>query len=126
MRETKAFFILALCGALAACGGNTKNTSDDTATDDDVVTDSTGDVATDVDTDTVPDATPDGVDDPVEDAPVDSPVDTPTDGTIGCPPPELDCDGVCTDVSDDEMNCGECGNECGTDETCVAGVCGGD
>ncbi|HEY1960445.1 MAG TPA: hypothetical protein VGH28_32765 [Polyangiaceae bacterium] len=43
--------------------------------------------------------------------------------SISCP---IDtCDGVCTDTSNDDFNCGACGNECLSTESCVGGACVG-
>src|SRR5690242_10641521 len=37
--------------------------------------------------------------------------------------PLTDCNGSCVDVSGDAQNCGMCGNPCGPDQACEAGVC---
>jgi hypothetical protein len=39
-----------------------------------------------------------------------------------CPPGELLCGSMCTDVSNSHFNCGACGNACGT-ATCQMGSC---
>jgi hypothetical protein len=33
------------------------------------------------------------------------------------------CDGVCIDVTDDSLNCGECGMACADNQTCVSSAC---
>lgn len=35
------------------------------------------------------------------------------------------CNGVCTDTSSDNANCGSCGNACSSAQTCTSGVCVG-
>lgn len=40
-----------------------------------------------------------------------------------CPPPEVRCDTVCTLVSEDRANCGDCGVSCAADQICQDGVC---
>jgi hypothetical protein len=34
------------------------------------------------------------------------------------------CNGACSDTQIDSVNCGTCGNACGSGESCVAGACG--
>ena len=41
----------------------------------------------------------------------------------GCESDENCCGDDCLDLSDDEDNCGQCGNECGEDSTCTSGKC---
>lgn len=41
-----------------------------------------------------------------------------------CPAGQIDCAGVCTDVSSDPSNCGACGLACAPGASCDAGVCG--
>ena len=53
-------------------------------------------------------------------APPDAPPPQP-DATL-CAGTEMLCDGECLDVSGDEANCGECGNECNGGEVC-SGTC---
>jgi len=51
---------------------------------------------------------------------------------VGCHKPEPSCpnsgtvcsDLLCHDTQSDPANCGECGQKCGPDEVCSAGVCG--
>ena len=40
-----------------------------------------------------------------------------------CPEDLSACNGACTDLSDDEQHCGECGNVCGSGSTCFQGAC---
>lgn len=40
-----------------------------------------------------------------------------------CGGEETKCRGTCTDLQSDPSNCGSCGNVCGSDQTCVSGVC---
>ena len=40
-----------------------------------------------------------------------------------CPSGQVDCDGVCTDVTKDPGNCGACGVTCDPGGTCDAGFC---
>jgi hypothetical protein len=42
---------------------------------------------------------------------------------VDCPPPWLDCEGVCVDLQTDPNHCGECGRFCGLDQFCHMGVC---
>jgi hypothetical protein len=49
-------------------------------------------------------------------------------GDAVCAAGDRDCcltdDGaLCTNLADDPFNCGECGNSCAVDETCVDGAC---
>jgi hypothetical protein len=49
--------------------------------------------------------------------------DAGVDATV-CPAGLTDCSGVCSDLSSDSDNCGECGARCATGQTCGNGVCG--
>jgi hypothetical protein len=40
-----------------------------------------------------------------------------------CPDGQVDCSGVCTDLSIDPLNCGNCGIACGPGISCDLGVC---
>jgi len=40
-----------------------------------------------------------------------------------CSNSETLCDSVCVNLTNDENNCGSCGNECPAGYTCVSGVC---
>jgi hypothetical protein len=42
---------------------------------------------------------------------------------LSCGSGLTDCGGLCRDLAIDEMNCGACGNLCGSGETCVSGTC---
>ncbi|HKI31088.1 MAG TPA: PqqD family peptide modification chaperone [Gemmataceae bacterium] len=44
-------------------------------------------------------------------------------GACGCPPRKTECNGTCTDLSSDPLNCGTCGTVCPTGQTCVVGAC---
>ena len=49
---------------------------------------------------------------------------TPCGAEMGCPGLESCCDGVCTTIGNDQLNCGTCGNACPpTGNTCVSGMC---
>ena len=37
---------------------------------------------------------------------------------VDCPPPLVDCFGICADLGTDPLNCGYCGNTCASDEWC--------
>ena len=56
-----------------------------------------------------------------------SPLACASDGLIGgtCATGYEFCDGACVSVSDDEMNCGVCGEACVSDLACIEAVCGG-
>ncbi|MFK8000317.1 MAG: hypothetical protein AB8H86_12015 [Polyangiales bacterium] len=41
----------------------------------------------------------------------------------GCPEEQRECDGVCTEIRSDAMNCGACGNVCASNEDCLGGLC---
>jgi hypothetical protein len=43
-------------------------------------------------------------------------------GTIECSPSER-CDGICTDLNSNELNCGSCGHECLEGQECMDGEC---
>lgn len=43
--------------------------------------------------------------------------------TCACPPGKTACDGTCTDVTEDRLNCGGCGRPCGPNELCRSGGC---
>jgi hypothetical protein len=43
---------------------------------------------------------------------------------FSCPEGQVDCGGICVDVSFDPLNCGACGVACGPDVLCDFGVCG--
>ena len=42
---------------------------------------------------------------------------------VSCPLGELPCGNGCIDVTSDNANCGACGQTCGADQLCSAGVC---
>ncbi|MFW5877360.1 MAG: hypothetical protein ACOCXM_11530, partial [Myxococcota bacterium] len=44
-------------------------------------------------------------------------------GTVSCDVGEILCEGTCVDPQTDSTNCGNCGNECASDELCSAGTC---
>ena len=44
-------------------------------------------------------------------------------GPPTCPPPRLDCGGVCVDPLTNDANCGDCANNCSTAQTCMNGKC---
>ncbi len=44
-------------------------------------------------------------------------------GSSSCPDKGTRCLGVCAVLDSDPMNCGACGNACGTGEVCTAGAC---
>lgn len=54
--------------------------------------------------------------------PADQQTLAPTDEAT-CAPGLEDCNGVCSDLTTDMLNCGSCGNACGAEDTCQAGVC---
>jgi hypothetical protein len=68
------------------------------------------------------DAGTDGGADPGADPGADAGGDT---GQLVCALAELDCGGVCTDVSTDSEHCGRCNNACGGGVVCESGLCGG-
>ena len=41
----------------------------------------------------------------------------------GCSPAQTACNGACVDLDTDVLNCGACGNACGTNESCCDGEC---
>lgn len=41
----------------------------------------------------------------------------------GCPAPQSDCSGSCTDTSTDENNCGVCSHACPQGASCISGLC---
>ena len=43
--------------------------------------------------------------------------------SFGCPGYQLACNGVCTDVSSDDANCGACGTVCDADHECLVAAC---
>ena len=43
--------------------------------------------------------------------------------SLGCPAGRSECSGACVDNSRDDNHCGECGNACGADASCVSGTC---
>ncbi|MFW6053797.1 MAG: CAP domain-containing protein, partial [Persicimonas sp.] len=46
------------------------------------------------------------------------------EGTCVCDDPDRTwCDGYCVVLEEDEVNCGECGNECGGDDVCFDSSC---
>jgi hypothetical protein len=45
-----------------------------------------------------------------------------TDAAV-CPPPTIDCDGICTDTATDPHNCGSCANPCASGQSCGLGEC---
>ena len=45
--------------------------------------------------------------------------------TISCPAGEVDCGGVCVDLSTDDFDCGACGATCPGGTVCSGGVCVG-
>jgi hypothetical protein len=42
-------------------------------------------------------------------------------GCQDCPDGEYGCRNICIDLDSDERNCGACGNQCGSGETCFSG-----
>jgi hypothetical protein len=44
-------------------------------------------------------------------------------GSCVCLSPNQLCGSACTDISSDNFNCGQCGNECSADQTCQMGGC---
>jgi sugar lactone lactonase YvrE len=51
------------------------------------------------------------------------PADSGRVDSLECPPEQIACSGVCTDLSTDPANCGSCGNACFTGEACAGGAC---
>ena len=48
------------------------------------------------------------------------------DNLCECALPSVVCDNLCTDLTSDENNCGQCGTECPVGSTCTDGVCSGE
>jgi hypothetical protein len=44
-------------------------------------------------------------------------------GKCACPSGSTLCGGNCVDLQSDPQNCGQCGNACATEQSCVSGVC---
>lgn len=67
---------------------------------------------------------PDDAAPPTEPEPVpeDEPVSEPSSSY--CPEGQVECAGICTDLSIDPLNCGNCGITCGSGISCDFGVCG--
>lgn len=40
-----------------------------------------------------------------------------------CNPPSLQCGANCSDIRNDNLNCGRCGNNCAVDRACFNGMC---
>lgn len=46
-----------------------------------------------------------------------------TSPDLGCAAPKISCDGVCTDLTADDFNCGACGKVCDDGSACTDGTC---
>lgn len=92
------------------CGGESRAVDGGADSDSDVDSDSDSD--SDSDTETGGTDTDTGTD-----------TGTGTDTDTSCSGAEVDCNGVCVDVTTDPGNCGSCGNACGAGAACNAGVC---
>lgn len=46
-----------------------------------------------------------------------------TNGTCACPDDQVACVGVCSDLTNDAANCGQCGTTCADGEQCHDGAC---
>mgnify|MGYP001216225524 CR=1 FL=1 len=52
-----------------------------------------------------------------------TPVTHPTTKSVVCPSDRRACDTNCTDVMNDDNNCGACGVSCGSSKICQQGIC---
>lgn len=130
MPSSRGTAFLALIVTLAACGGRARSSA--TTSREGGAHDASTDAA-----DTGTDAADTGTD--VADTGTDAPVDAPADqseasldgcptgavfdgGACACPAGRVDCGGICTDLSQDDCNCGACGQHC-AGGLCMSGAC---
>jgi hypothetical protein len=97
-QSTTVTFVALLVVPLGACSGEAPDASPDAAT--------------------LADAAPDALPPPLD------ATDAASDATPSwCPAPGVVCSGGCVDLTRDRMHCGGCGQVCGAELACSAGVC---